>query len=493
MKGQPTYEELQVKVQRLTERVAYLERLLWGGKRDKKAVQGPTLFDELFNEAAASKASAIAETVEEIRKEAEKRRTAGKKKPERPERYLYMGVPEEWHTEYPSNVNLDEYDIIGKDVERILHRTPARVWVECIERPILRRKGQKDLPSPVILQAPAPVAVLGGGHVAADFLVGLLVDKFVYHIPEYRQVKMYADSGVKLSTSTLNDWVHKTADKLYPLYETHIDDILQSDYLQADEVPWRIADRPGQSCRHGYAWQFRDARAQSHGTYFYYHKGSRAGEIPRAQLRHFRGAIQTDGYKVYDYFESVTGIVLLTCMAHIRRKFIEAQKSHPVQAANALEYIATLYMLEENLRSRGASEEEIRVQRIEKALPVIDAMEAWMESVQYQCTPDDALGKALEYAYKLWPRVRRYADDGRYLIDNNPVERGQRPTVMGRKNFLFSQTDQGAEDNAVIYSLLGSSEIVGVNPLKWLEYVLANMKPNDTEEELVKLLPYNFK
>lgn len=82
---------------------------------------------------------------------------------------------------------------------------------------------------------------------------------------------------------------------------------------------------------------------------------------------------------------------------------------------------------------------------------------------------------------------------GRYLIDNNPVECGQRPTVMGRKNFLFSQTDQGAEENAVIYSLLGSSEIVGVNPLKWLEYVLANMKPNDTEEELVKLLPYNFK
>ena len=177
----------------------------------------PTLFDEFFNEAVVAKETAIAETVDEIRKEAEKRRTAGKKKAERPERYLYMGVPEEWHTEYPKDVNLDEYDIIGKDVERILHRTPARVWVEYVERPILRKKGQKDIPSPVILQAPGPVAVLGGGHVAADFLAGLLVDKFVYHIPEFRQVKMYADSGVKLSTSTLNDWVHKTADKLYPL------------------------------------------------------------------------------------------------------------------------------------------------------------------------------------------------------------------------------------------------------------------------------------
>ena len=96
-------------------------------------------------------------------------------------------------------------------------------------------------------------------------------------------------------------------------------------------------------------------------------------------------------------------------MAHIRRKFIEAQKSHPGEAAKALEYIAVLYTLEENLRSRGASEEEIRAQRREKALPVLDAMEAWMESVQHRCTPDDLLGKALDYAYKLWPRVGKGA------------------------------------------------------------------------------------
>lgn len=485
-------QRLRAQVQRMAERIAYLERLLWGGKRDKRVAQGPTLFDAFFNEAADARESAIAETVQEIRKEAEKRRACGQKKPERPERYLYTGLPEEWRTEYPKDINLSEYDIIGKDVERILHRTPARVWVECVERPVLRRKGEKDIPSPHILQAPAPVPVLGGGHVAADFLAGVLTDKFVHHIPEYRQVKMYAEAGVKLSTSTLNDWVHRTAGKLYPLYETLIDDILQSDYLQVDEVPWRIADRPGQSCRHGYAWQFRDARPQSRGTYFYYLKGSRSGEIPRAQLRHFRGAVQTDGYKVYDYFESVPGIVLLACMAHIRRKFIEAQKSHPGEAAKALEYIAILYTLEENLRSRGASEEEIRAQRRGKALPVLDAMEAWMESVQHRCTPDDLLGKALDYAYKLWPRVRRYTDDGRYRLDNNPVERGQRPTVMGRKNYLFSKTDEGAVDNAVIYSLLGSCEIVRVNPLKWLEYALGNLNTDCTEEELVKLLPCNF-
>ena len=220
-------QRLRIQNQRMAERIAYLERLLWGGKRDKRVAQGPTLFDAFFNEAADAREAAIAETVQEIRKEAEKRRACGRKKPERPERYLYTGLPEEWRTEYPKDINLSEYDIIGKDVERILHRTPARVWVECVERPVLRRKGEKDIPSPHILQAPAPVPVLGGGHVAADFLAGVLTDKFVYHIPEYRQVKMYAEAGVKLSTSTLNDWVHRTAGKLYPLYETLIDAILQ--------------------------------------------------------------------------------------------------------------------------------------------------------------------------------------------------------------------------------------------------------------------------
>ena len=111
-------------------------------------------------------------------------------------------------------------------------------------------------------------------------------------------------------------------------------------------------------------------------------------------------------------------------------------------------------------------------------------MEAWVESVQHRCTPDDPLGKALEYAYKLWPRMRRYADDGRCQLDNNPVERGQRATVMGRKNYLFSKTNEGAVDNAVIYSLLGSCEIAGVNPLKWMEHVLAGSDPTTPRTNL---------
>lgn len=366
------------------------------------------------------------------------------------------------------------------------------MWVEVIERPLLRHKADKGDTRNTIYQASKPQAVIGGNHVGADLLSQIIIDKFVYHIPEYRQVRQYADLGVTLSTSTINDWVHAVANKLYPLYETLGEDIRSRAYLQIDEVPWRIADRQGKS-RKGYAWQFFDATPDSHGLYFYYLKGSRGGGIPRAQLMGYKGTIQTDGYNVYDYFEQDCNVTLLGCMAHVRRKFIEAQNSHSKRANEALVYINLLYELEANLKHRAATPDEIAKERQEKAIPIMDCMEEWMMNVSMECTPKDLLGKAIDCAYKLWPRLKRYADDGIYRIDNNSVERNQRTSVMGRKNYLFSKNDRGAEDNAVFYSLLESCQAVGIEPLKWLTNVLQQLHDDCSEEEMIKLLPYNNK
>ena len=319
-----------------------------------------------------------------------------------------------------------------------------------------------------------------------------MIDKYRYHLPEYRQVKQYGDLGLKLPTSMLNGWVHAVASRLEPVYEALRDDVRNSDYLQIDEVPWRIADSPGKS-RKGYAWQFLDNRPQSHGLYFLYMNGSRAGTVPRAELRDFRGAIQTDGYGVYDYFELLDNVTLLGCMAHVRRKFTDAQASHPELAARAVKWLDLLYDLEANLKANGATYEEIAAERQAKALPIMDAIEKWMESEHTKCTPSDPMGKALDYAYKLWPRLRRYALDGRYHIDNNSVERNQRPSVMGRKNYLFSKSDSGAVDNAIFYSLIESCEIVGVNPLQWLTHVLQSLHDDTTAEQITQMLPYNYR
>lgn len=503
MNKTPTYEELLVEnaalkanEASLKSRIAYLERMLYGSKSDKLMSKVPSnqpgLFDDLFKEAMDEKAAQIEQTAKEIEKEGRRRRENSKKKGARPSKYHYHGLEERVTTLMPEGIDVQQCDIIGKDVTRILHREPVKVWVEVIERPILRAKADKEMPNPRIYQAKAPAAVIGGNHAGADMLAQIIIDKYRYHLPEYRQVKQYADMGVKLPASTINDWVHAVASRVEPVYEALRADILQSDYLQADEVPWRIADKPGNS-RKGYAWQFLDSRPQSHGLYFLYINGSRAGTVPRAELRNFKGAIQTDGYGVYDYFELQENVTLLGCMAHVRRKFTDAQKSHPHLSAQAVKWIELLYTLEANIKARQMSVEEIACERQAKAIPIMDAMEKWMEQVHAQCTPADPMGKAIDYAYKLWPRLRRYALDGRYNIDNNPVERTQRPTVMGRKNYLFSKSDGGAVDNAIFYSLIESCDIVGINPLNWLIYVLGALRDDMTPEQIKQITPYYYK
>ena len=503
MKTAPTYEELLAEIYTLRareimlkERIAFLERRLFGAKSDRLTYVNPDdqpgLFDEMFKEAMDEKASQIDKMADDIEKESQKRRKSAKKKSSRPAKYRYTGLEERTTTIVPENVNIEEYDIIGKDVSRILHYEKSKVWVEIIERPIFRLKEDKNVPAPQICQAKAPEAVIGGNHVGADMLAQIVIDKYRYHLPEYRQVKRYADLGIKLPASTINDWIHAVASKLDPLYEALRHDILEGDYLQIDEVPWRIADKSGKS-RRGYAWQFLDNRPQSHGLYFLYMNGSRAGTIPRAELLNFHGAIQTDGYGVYDYFEYQDNVTLLGCMAHVRRKFTDAQNTHPQLAAQAVKWIEVLYKLEANLKAEGADFERIATERQTKAIPIMDAMEKWMQNVHTQCTPSDSMGKAIDYAYKLWPRLKRYALDGRYHIDNNPVERSQRPSVIGRKNYLFSKNDSGAVDNAIFYSLIESCDLVGLEPLKWLTDVLTNLHDDTSPEQIRLMLPYYYK
>ena len=489
-------EEMKANERSLKMRIAYLERMLYGAKSDrilsKVPADQPGLFDEMFKQAMDEKAAQVEQTAKQIEAEARERRAAAKKTPSRPSKYQYAGLEERTTVLMPEGVDAAECDIIGKDVTRLLRREPAKIWVEVIERPVLRMKADKNAPNPRIYQAKASEAIIGGNHAGADLLAQMVIDKYRYHLPEYRQVKQYADLGVKLPTSTLNNWIHAVASKLEPLYEALRRDILCSDYLQVDEVPWRIADKPGKS-RQGYAWQFLDNRPQSHGLYFLYMNGSRDGTIPRAELRHFRGALQTDGYVVYNYFELQDNVTLLGCMAHVRRKFIEAQNSHPQLAAQAVKWIEPLYTLEANLKAEGADFDRIAAERQAKALPIMDAIEQWMEQVHTQCTPSDPMGKALDYAYKLWPRLRKYALDGRYQIDNNPVERFQRPSVMGRKNYLFSKHDSGAVDNAIFYSLIESCDVLDIEPLQWLIHVLENLHNDTPPEEIKMMLPFYYK
>lgn len=204
----------------LKSRIAYIERMLYGAKSDRLASKVPAgqpgLFDEFFQQAMDEKMREVWKMAAQIKDEAEKRRARARKTPRRPKQYRYAGLEERVTTLMPGGVDPQECDIIGKDITRILHREPTKVWVEVIERPILRNKMDKDVPSPRIYQAAAPVAVIGGNHAVADMMAQIVIDKYRYHIPEYRQVRQHTDIGVRLPASTINDWVHAVASKLDP-------------------------------------------------------------------------------------------------------------------------------------------------------------------------------------------------------------------------------------------------------------------------------------
>lgn len=488
-------DECHQMIQRMAERIAWLEQRYFGSSKDRRdKYEGPTLFDEEFKEAELSTKQAFEAAEKEVEAKAEKRRARAKqvRKSNRPEKYLYHGLREETRVVFPDGVNLDEYEIIGHDYTRKLHFQQAEAWVECIDRPILRKKADKDALKPEIIQAATPHAIIGGNHVAADMLSQLVVNKYSYHIPEYRQIKMLSEIGVTLPRSTVNNWIHSVAQLLFPLYEVQCRAVKAQGYLQVDEVPWKIADRKGKACRNGYAWQFRDVSAETRGTFFFYHRGSRGAEIVRTQLQNYQGVVQSDGYKAYLQFEYVPGVTTLACWAHVRRKFVDAQKSDP-RAGEVVDYIATLYALEENLKEAGATPEQVRQDRQRYAVPILKGIKLWMDLILPTCTPKDPLYNAINYALSLWPRLTRYTENGHYHIDSNPVERGQRPSVLGRKNYLFSQDDNGAEDNATFYTFLVSCDILKVNPLDWLTHTLNRIRDDMTEQELNALLPYNYK
>lgn len=232
--------------------------------------EGPSQFSDLDEEAKLAAAKELEKVCGEVDAAADKRRTEARGQSgcrgRRPEKYNTYGLPVETKTVYPEGIDLEEYEVIGQDETRVLHLEPQRLWVEKTITPVLRLRSDGNAPSPRIIQAPRPYSIIGGGHVGADLLATLIDNKFSHHLPEYRQVKILAGLGIKLPTSTVNDWIHAAANVLYPLYESQRESVLAGGYVQIDEVPWNIADRKGQACRKGYAWQFRDVSPHPKGT-----------------------------------------------------------------------------------------------------------------------------------------------------------------------------------------------------------------------------------
>ena len=378
----------------------------------------------------------------------------------------------------PEGINEQEYVCIGSEETSRLALKPAEFYIRKTIRRKYVLKNQSDRnheenESSTVLIAPLPPAPLHKCMADTSLLTEIIIQKYLYHIPFHRQIARFAQLGVHISSSTVGDWFSGSCELLKPLYDLLRRRVLAGDYIQVDESTLPVVDNEKQRAVKGYIWAVRCPDTGE--LFFHYDRGSRSEKTAMMLLHHFRGAIQTDGYQVYQNMETLDGKLMLGCWAHARRKFDESLKENKKLATEALLQIQSLYAIEREADEQNMSLEERKQLRYRKAYPILVNFEKWLYENYKTLLPQSRTAKAIAYTYSLFPQLSRYHLDGRYKIDNNLIENAIRPLALGRKNYLFCGNGDAAIRAAVVYSLLGSCKAAGVNPSEWMEDVLSKM------------------
>ena len=374
----------------------------------------------------------------------------------------------------------DDMVKIGEEVTELLAITPQQFYVKQIIRPKYARANKEG-----VVIAELPSRPIQGGIVDVSLLVMLLLDKYVDHLPIYRQQKKYERLGIKLAESTLGNWMAESIKLLEYLYAELIQRVRQSKYLQADETPIKVLDKDKKGTTHrGYYWVYYDVE---NGLVLYEYNQSRGQIAPGKFLMDYDGYLQTDGYAVYDALPN-KNIKLLGCMAHARRYFFEAQDNDKARATWMLDKLQELYVIEAEARKNSYANQQRFEIRQQKSLPILNEIKTWLNENQLQVTPKSPIGKAISYMNVRWHKLILFATDGILEIDNNLVENAIRPIALGRKNYLFAGSHESAARAGIIYSFITCCKKNNINPYTWLEETLTKL-PDTKKSELHKLLP----
>jgi transposase len=476
----------------LRQQVQTLLRFKWGKSSERFIDPDPLQrkidfegLDELPEEAEQAK-----EAVEEIQEY--KQITVPVKPKRKPVRaHLPEHLPRRDEHIYPRDIDRtsDAWLELAPIITEVLEHEPAQCYVRRIIRHVYALKDKKQEVEKEVVTAPAPVLPIAKSYAGASILAELMINKYVNHLPFYRQIHMFGQLGIPMAASTVNDWFRDTADLLRPLYYRLQETVLSSDYIQVDETTLPVVNDEKHKTVKGYIWMVRSVIQNR--VFFHYDHGSRAQKVAIGLLKDFRGALQTDGYEVYAMYENKKGVLPIGCWAHVRRKFSESLKEDKARSEYALAQIGLLYDVERRADGEQLSYEERAELRTRLSYPIMCAFEGWIYKEIPKVVPKGRIGKALKYTYNIFHRLTRYHLDGRYEIDNNLAENAIRPIALGRKNFLFCKNHSAAEDAAVFYSLLGCCKAAEVNFRDWLIYVLNHIHEYDDDynRDLSELLP----
>jgi transposase len=378
--------------------------------------------------------------------------------------------------------------VIGEETSQRLDVIPAQFRVIVTHRPKYACRACEQS----VVQAPAPERLIKGGLPTEAMVAWVLVAKYAWYVPLYRQAQMLASQGIDIKRSVLAFWVGYAAAELTPLYLRLRELILTSGKIAVDETIVPVLDPGRGRVKQGYFWAIaRDDRPwggpDPPAIAFAYAPGRGAVHALKL-LDRYHGVVQCDGYAAYKSVAAgAEAITLAFCWAHLRRRFFDLAKGGDAPiASQALERIAALYAIESTIR--GMSPDERRRARQDKSKPLVVQLKTWLEQQLARVSAKATIAEEIRYGLNHWDGLTRFLDDGRIELDTNIVERGIRPIVLHRKNSLFAGHDSGAVSWACLASLIGTCKLNNVDPQAYFADVLAklvNLWPASRIDELM--------
>ena len=380
--------------------------------------------------------------------------------------------------------------VIGEDKADRLDVIPAQYQVIVTHRP---KYGCRTCES-AVLQVPAPERLIRNGIPTEALVAAVIVDKYAWHLPLYRQAQIMALQGVPVDRSTLAGWVGGAAAEAKPVYLRMKEILLTSTKIAVDETRVPVLDPGRVRTKTGYFWAIaRDDRpwggVEPPAVVYTYAPG-RGGKHAKALLADYRGIVQCDGYAAYKQLADAGGAVTLAfCWSHLRRRFYDLAKSGDAPIAQeTLQRIAALYTIEGHIRGRSA--EERRAVRQAESKPLVTALKAWFEAKLGEVSEKSTIAEAIRYGLNHWDGLARFLEDGRIELDTNSVERSIRPIALNRKNSLFAGHDGGAANWACLASLIESCKLIGTDPQAYLTDILEKLVNGWPMREIDDLLPW---
>lgn len=471
--------------EQLTEQVKYLQfqldqikRMLFGAKRERFISNADVNQMVLpFDVAEEPVTELPVEKIEYTRKKANREKHHGRLE-------LPSHLPVEEIIIEPEE-NTEGLKCIGQEITSELDYTPAKLFV----RKYIRNKYAKPKGEGIVI-GQLPSRPIVKGIAGAGLLSNILVEKFVDHLPIYRQIERFKREGIRIPATTIDTWITQTADLLDPLYQHLKKLVLGQGYLQVDETPIKVLelkDKKGKT-HQGYHWVYN---APLQNALFYDYRQGRGREGPMELLKYFQGYLQTDGYIVYEWFAKQKGITLVGCLSHARRKFEQALAYDAEQAGWIMQKIQALYAVEREAREDELTPAQRKELRLDKSLPLMNELGKKIAEINKKAIPKSPMGIALNYAIQRWDYLLNYLYDGSLEIDNNWVENAIRPNALGRKNYLFAGSHEGAKRAAMFYSFFGTCKKNNVNPYRWLKKALETI-PDYPINKIGDLLPQNL-